>query len=344
MQRTDRKLLQTSSIKMDAAAKAYTELRQTVITEGILERDYLYYAMNTLFGTAGFSFSLYQLFTTSQTPFVIFWSLILAFFSVQLSGSLHDAGHRAMFKSTVWNDVAGFLYSTPFGMGYSNWKWRHNMHHAHPNEEDEDPDINIPILSFSEEQIKSKKGIERFLTRYQVYLYYILGLFVFISFRLKSLDYFFKDFSLKKVPELLIFTIGNIFWFTAPFFLFPFPKALLIVVVVNLSTGIYMLNIFAPNHKGMPQIKKGAKISFLEQQILTTRNVEGNWLNDFVYLGLNYQIEHHLFPNCPRSKLNLITPHVVALCKKLDLEYTRVTPLQQNQIILAELHQVSRLR
>lgn len=103
-----------------------------------------------------------------------------------------------------------------------------------------------------------------------------------------------------------------------------------------------MYNIFAPNHKGMPQLPKDIKISFMEHQIMTTRNIYGHWLTDFVYLGLNYQIEHHLFPNCPRNKLKLITPYVEDICRKMNLEFTRVSVLESNKIILSELNRIAK--
>lgn len=38
---------------------------------------------------------------------------------------------------------------------------------------------------------------------------------------------------------------------------------------------------------------------FLREQVLTSRNVNANWFIDLMYGGLNYQIEHHLFPSRP---------------------------------------------
>ena len=118
---------------------------------------------------------------------------------------------------------------------------------------------------------------------------------------------------------------------------FPVWKALLFLVLTNNLGSLYLTNIFAPNHKGMPQLGRGVRFSFLEQQIVTARNIYGHWLTDFVYLGLNYQIEHHLFPDCPRNKLRFVTPYVVSLCRKYRLPYTQFTILESNSQILKEL-------
>src|SRR5207253_9461069 len=98
--------------------------------------------------------------------------------------------------------------------------------------------------------------------------------------------------------------------------IFPLAKVLVLFAVVHRTMGFYLSNVFAPNHKGMPQIAEGTEISFLEQQISTSRNITPGWLVDFVYFGLNYQIEHHLFPTCPRSKLKQITPYVLEICAR----------------------------
>ena len=58
---------------------------------------------------------------------------------------------------------------------------------------------------------------------------------------------------------------------------------------------------FAPNHKGMPTIAPEEELDFLRRQVLTSRNVRGGLLTDFALGGLNYQIEHHLFPSMPRG-------------------------------------------
>ncbi len=129
--------------------------------------------------------------------------------------------------------------------------------------------------------------------------------------------------------------------FILPFIAFDVSKALVVILSINISGGFYFSNIFAPNHKGMPEFKKGEKLSFLEQSIITSRNIKGGVLTELFFVGLNWQIEHHLFTNCPRNKLKLVTPHVKKLCRKLGLEYTEVGIIETNKIILNELNQVA---
>ena len=80
-------------------------------------------------------------------------------------------------------------------------------------------------------------------------------------------------------------------------------KAVVFVLVHQGLFGLYLGCSFAPNHKGMPILTANDDSDFLRRQVLTSRNVRGGWLTDLALGGLNYQIEHHLFPSMPRPNL-----------------------------------------
>lgn len=323
-------------------AKAYAALREEVTKAGILDRDYRYYLILSVCIFIGYFFSAYEIFKATTAASIFVWGLAFAFFSVQIAGLIHDAGHRTIFKSVKNNDLIGNFLSFFVGHGYSFWRGKHNKHHAHTNQEGEDPDVELPLLSFTTERVKKKKGLARLLIRYQAYIYYPMGIFVVFSPRIGAMRYLKNNFHLKIWWEALLFLAGFFAYFVLPFFVFDLEKALLVFAVVNFSGGVYLINVFAPNHKGMPQIDDGVKFSFLEQQIITSRNISGHWLTDFLYMGLNYQIEHHLFPNTPRNKLKKITPFVKALCRKRNFEYTQVSFLESNRIIVSELNKAGK--
>lgn len=327
---------------LDGAA-AYAKLRETVTKEGVLNRSYGYYTFTILLIFFGFFISAYNLFVQKSPLQLIVWGIIFSFFSVQIAGLFHDAGHRAIFKSTRFNDIFGYIFGAMIAAEFTSWKTKHNMHHAHPNQEDKDPDVELPLLSFTKEKFLEKKGLAKLFRRYQAYLYYPLGTLVFISVRTTGFKYFIKNFRWGILWQVIVFSLGLFAWFVLPFLIFDLTKALILLAVINVVSGIYLINVFAPNHKGMPYVAHGVKLSFIEHQIATSRNIYGNWLSDFIYMGLNYQIEHHLFPNCPRNKLNRITPHLLALCKRLNLEYTNVSALTSNKMILSELHEIAKI-
>ena len=102
-------------------------------------------------------------------------------------------------------------------------------------------------------------------------------------------------------------------------------QAAVFVLVQQGLFGLYLGCSFAPNHKGMPTLTAGDELDFLRSQVLTSRNVRGSRLVDFLLGGLNYQIEHHLFPNMPRPNLRRAQPLVRAICSQQDLPYTEAS-------------------
>ena len=95
---------------------------------------------------------------------------------------------------------------------------------------------------------------------------------------------------------------------------------------------------FAPNHKGMPTIAPGGKIDFLRRQVLTSRNVRGGWFTDFLLGGLNYQVEHHLFPSMPRANLRKAQAVVRAHCAAHRINYTETSLFGSYAMVLKHLH------
>ena len=123
-------------------------------------------------------------------------------------------------------------------------------------------------------------------------------------------------------------------------FLPPWQAALFIVVHRALA-GFYMGSVFAPNHKGMPVLEPGAKLDYLRQQVLTARDVLPNSVIDYAYGGLNYQIEHHLFPNMPRNRLKDAREVVKAFCLERGIPYHETGFWQSQREILGYMHEVS---
>jgi fatty acid desaturase len=81
--------------------------------------------------------------------------------------------------------------------------------------------------------------------------------------------------------------------------------------------GLYMGSSFAPNHIGMPLVSPKLKLDFLRRQVLMSRNISGGSLISVFMGGLNYQIEHHLFPSMARPYLRKAQPLVSAYCAVL---------------------------
>ena len=118
--------------------------------------------------------------------------------------------------------------------------------------------------------------------------------------------------------------------------------ALIVVVVHKAAGGFYMASVFAPNHKGMPQVERDARPDFLRAQVLTARNVRASRVKDFWYGALNYQIEHHLFPTMARNRLPEAQKIVRAYCAEIGVPYYETSIWRSYRELLAFLHEVGR--
>jgi fatty acid desaturase len=101
--------------------------------------------------------------------------------------------------------------------------------------------------------------------------------------------------------------------------------------------SLYLGISFAPNHKGMPVIESATAAGFARRQVTTARNVSGGRLTTFMLGGLNYQIEHHLFPSMPRPNLRRVQGIVRDFCAAADLGYSEETFVETFRLIVHHL-------
>jgi fatty acid desaturase len=125
--------------------------------------------------------------------------------------------------------------------------------------------------------------------------------------------------------ELLMLAVHTAAYLGALLLIMSPLTALVFVAIHQGAWGLYMGCSFAPNHKGMPIIGAEEDLDYLRRQVLTSRNVHGGWFTDLLLGGLNYQIEHHLFPNMPRASLPRAQRIVRKYCAELNIPYCETT-------------------
>jgi fatty acid desaturase len=319
----------------------YTQLSRQIKQAGLLDRRHGYY-------TAKLGLNL-GLLAAGGAAFVAlgdsWWQLVtaayLAVVFTQLAFVGHDAGHRQISRSRRANDLVGLVHANLLvGISFGWWVAKHDRHHTNPNHEDLDPDIDIPALAFTAGQARDKRGLARVVARYQAYLFFPLLLLEAAQLHVASAKAIVRGSGRATVVEALLLVLHAAGYVAALFLvLSPLQVAVFVLVQQGLF-GLYLGCAFAPNHKGMPTLTDAEELDFLRTQVLTSRNVRGSRLVDFLLGGLNYQIEHHLFPNMPRPNLRHAQPLVRAFCQEHDLPYAEATMFGSYAEAIRHLHSV----
>ncbi|PXY25907.1 delta fatty acid desaturase [Prauserella sp. PE36] len=272
------------------------------------------------------------------------WQLLTAVFLAvvfaQLSFVGHDAGHRQIFRSRRANNVVGHVHGALVGLSFAWWVSKHNRHHANPNHEDDDPDLDIPLLSFSSTQAQAKRGLTRWTTKYQAFLFLPLLTLEGMSLHVSSVQAVLRREVKAHRLEAVLLAAHVVGYLTAVFLVLSPLQALAFLAVHQGLWGVYLGCSFAPNHKGMPLLPEGERLDHLRKQVLTSRNVRGGRIVDFALGGLNYQIEHHLFPGMPRANLRHAQPLVQRFCAQRGLPYSQTSVIGSYADVLRHLHAV----
>jgi fatty acid desaturase len=323
----------------------YAELLRQVRAAGLLDRRLGYYR-----GLIAITVALYAV---GWTVFALlgpsWWQLVtaalLAVVFVQLGFLGHDAGHRQVFRSGRRNDLLGLLCANLLiGLSYSWWIEKHNRHHAHPNHVDHDPDIGAGGVVFTKAQAQARagrNGLGRWFARHQAVLFFPMLLLEGVALHMASIK------ALRARPaggarrvEAALLGAHVVGYFAAVFLVLPPVQAVAFIVVQQGLFGVYLGCSFAPGHKGMPLFGLGDQLDFLRRQVLTSRNIRGGRWVELAMGGLNYQIEHHLFPSMPRPMLRRVQPLVRDYCLLRELPYQQSTLTRSYVEVLRYLHDV----
>jgi fatty acid desaturase len=322
---------------------AYSELSRQVKQSGLLNRRPGYYTGQIAIIVALCAIGAVALVLVGNS----WWQLVVAVYFAVLSTQLgflgHDAGHRQIFRSARANYLLGVAFAN-LGVGFSYGWWvdKHSRHHAHPNDEDKDPDIGAGALVFTTRQVQASKPVARLFYRYQAWTFFPLLLLEALNLRVASVKYLVGDRARPRLREALLIGLHVIAYLTAVFLVLPPGKALAFIVIHQGLFGLYLGCSFAPNHKGMPPLSAADDADYLRRQVLTSRNVRGHWLTDFALGGLNYQIEHHLFPSMPRGNLRHAQHLVKAFCATHRVAYLETGLISSYAQALRHLDTVGR--
>lgn len=319
----------------------YARLLRRISDAGLMERRPFYYVIRlSLVGIA---------FVAGWVVFALigdsWWTLTVAAFMAvtfaQIALVMHDVAHRQVFRTRRTTEITGRVVGNAgIGLAYGWWQDKHTRHHANPNHEELDPDVAPDILVWSQRQARASRGAARIIGRAQAFLFFPLLLLEGLNLHIAGVRALGKRSLKHRGLEGALLAVHVIAYLAALFVVLPADKAIAFVVVHQALFGLYMGCIFAPNHKGMPTLTGDDRPDYLRRQVLTSRNVRGGALTDLALGGLNYQIEHHLFPSMPTPNLRRARVIVRAYCSDLGIAYHETGLISSYREALKHLHRV----
>lgn len=215
----------------------------------------------------------------------------------------HDYVHgRGRLAEFLGNSLGALIN------GFSSrwWSHKHNTHHTFPNRKEFDSDIhNEPILHLWFPDEKNDVGFRQ----YQHYYFLIAYAFLYASWRLQSLQFVLGS---RNWVERTMIAANYIWLATLPWY---------VAVGSILVGGFCVAIVVTANHQTEDIIEPLDRYNFIVDQCRTTRGVAcPDPLSEYFFGGLQYQLEHHLFPTMPRYYYPALRPIVKKFCEENGLQ------------------------
>jgi fatty acid desaturase len=322
-----------------AAGSDFAGLNRLVNAAGLLRRQPGYYALRlTLVGVlvvGGWA----AFFLIGSSWWTLLVAVFLAVTFAQVGLVAHDLAHRQVFRTKRPSEIAGRIAANlGVGMSYGWWMDKHTRHHNNPNHDDLDPDVAPEVLIWATKSAVGRRGLAAFISRHQAVLFFPLLTLLSTDLKVSSIKALRGGVVKRRGLESVLLLVHAAVYLSALFLVLSPLQAVAFLVVHQALFGVYLGMTFAPNHKGMPH--PAGDEDYLRKQVVTSRNVRGGWFTDIALGGLNYQIEHHLFPGMPTPNLRKAQPIVRQYCAELGVPYEETGLIESYRQALRHLHEV----
>lgn len=366
--------------KQLAFERGYRDLRSKLIMMGMFKSNgwfYLYKFVSTQAIMVAATLMVYL----SDSVLVHFLSAFLIGLFFQQCGWLaHDCLHHQVFRKRKYGDWAGIYWGNVMqGFSVQWWKNKHNGHHSVPNlhsssavSQDGDPDIDtMPLLAWSLKQAQSYRELRadgkdspftKFMIRNQAMFYFPILLLARLSWLNESFKTAFglgastenAALELKhkglQYPFLekagIITHYAWMFTVSSGFGTWSLGYSIAYFLAATCSCGFMLALVFGLGHNGMATYDADARPDFWKLQVTTTRNITGGHgipqaFVDWFCGGLQYQVDHHLFPTIPRHNLKKTNALITSFCKEWGVKYHEADLIDGTVEVIKHLANVS---
>ncbi|XP_061374947.1 delta(8)-fatty-acid desaturase 1-like [Gastrolobium bilobum] len=332
-------------------SKDYRELLSHVTTMGLFQNKGHGALFTLLLMAILFCASVYGVFGSSSPWVHLGCGGLMGFFWIQSGWIGHDSGHYQIMTNRCFNRFAQILSGNCLaGISIAWWKWNHNAHHIACNSLDFDPDLqHMPFFVVSSKFFNSITSyfydrkmnfdcVSRFLVSYQHWTFYPVMCFARINLFAQSFSLLLSN---RKVPNRGQELLGLlVFWIWYPLLVSCLPnwgERILFVIASFAVTGIQHVQFCLNHFSSSVYVGPPSAGDWCEKQTGGTLDVKCSSWMDWFHGGLQFQVEHHLFPRLPRDHLRKISPLVKELCKKHNLPYNCVSFWKANALTIHTL-------
>ncbi|MBK6518092.1 MAG: fatty acid desaturase [Polyangiaceae bacterium] len=307
-----------------AFERAVAQLRDKADAEGLFvaSRPWFYRKAALILGLVALAFGVVMVWPEAW----VVGALAVALAWQQAGWLSHDFLHHSVFERRLPGDLAGLVFGgLILGFSVDWWKRKHNTHHALPNVLGVDEDIDaMPLLAFDERDLQRASPLSRALVGVQTVTALPIVAFARLNWCVRSALWAVRTQQLPR-RGLELGAIGlHHAWSLGLLALLPtWGDRLGFFLVSQLLAGLLTGSVFLVGHNARPIYAHAESPGFSELQCRASQNVAAPLGARWFFGGLDYQIEHHLFPTMPRHHHARIAPEVRALCAQHGVAYVQ---------------------
>ena len=321
----------------------YLELQRELAQQGYFRPARAAYAVRTGLIVAGYAAAYAALMTISSVPVVLVAIVTLGVLNTSLPYVGHDAGHGAVTRSRAVVDLLGHAGFTVLnGQSWAWWLHSHDNHHDFVNEWRRDLAMKYSlVIADHPAAVAARTGWTRTLARVQaLYLAFLFPLYHF-AMVIDGWKWMLRHPRACR-GDILAYPLFLTLWFVIPFACVGWKLALVYYFSTKLIGSSLIATTFDVHHIGRRVIEDDDTLGAFRQIVEGTRTMNTWRCFDFYYHGLNFHIEHHLFPNVPCWRYRRMSELVRAFCARNGLRYRQWGFWQAQREAFGYLHQLGR--
>mmetsp|Transcript_31937 Transcript_31937/g.101491 ORF Transcript_31937/g.101491 Transcript_31937/m.101491 type:complete len:560 (+) Transcript_31937:89-1768(+) len=329
---------EVSDYKVYPHVADFRRVRQELLRRGLFETDMRFYWKMASWHALLFFGALYMSLGGASTAARMGGAAVMGIFWQQLAGIGHDVGHSAVTHVFWLDHLIGSTLASLMGLSTCWWKRNHNTHHVVCNSVENDPDIqHMPLIAVTPRVFAkpywstyytkwvSMDGAAKFLVGNQHFIFYPMMAVARFNLYVQSWILLLSSermlYRKVEICAMLVYCSWVVKLATSmPTWL----EMLGWLLTSHAVAGILHVQIVI-SHWAMETYHGHAYNDETDDwyitQLKTTMNVDTHPMLDFVHIGLQFQIEHHLYPRLPRHNLRKARELVQEVCKKHDIHY-----------------------